>query len=260
MSPSAPKGRCFVVPAAGRGSRLGIDVPKILAPVGSKRTVWSLLRQRMGSLADHIHVVVSPEGKKPFEAAAANDIDSGAVSVSVQREPRGMGDAIFGARDHWQRYANLFVLWGDQLGISFHTLDAVVDAQSAVKRPTLTLPVTWAERPYVQYVFDTGVRLERILQSREGDRCEPSGYSDVGLFGLSTMGLAEAWTEFESRAALGKSTGEKNFLPFLSFLSVERDWPVQRLTVEDPGEARGLNTPEDLAFFAAQLSAKETTP
>ncbi len=250
-----PKRTCFVVPAAGRGSRLGIKLPKILAPVTPKRTVWSLLRERMDGLTDHIHVVVSPEGQKPFKAGAAADIRSGAVSVSVQPKPLGMGDAIFGAREHWQGYRDIFVLWGDQLGISSQTLKAVVAAQSASKRAALTLPVAWSVRPYVQYLFDTGVRLERILQSREGDVCDPAGFSDVGLFGLSTAGLPEAWAEFEGRAAPGKSTGEKNFLPFLSFLSVARGWPVQRLPVANPEEARGVNTPEDLAFFAEQLSA-----
>ena len=252
---SAPSSQsCFVIPAAGRGSRLGTGVPKILVPVTPQRTVWSLLRERIDGLADHIHVVVSPEGRAPFEAEAAADLSSDAVSVSVQPSPRGMGDAIFGARQQWEAYRHLFVLWGDQLGISTETLRRLAATQVAVEGATVTLPVAWSKRPYVQYQFNASGELARILQTREGDLCEPIGFCDVGLFGLSTAGLSEAWTDFERRGTVGKSTGETNFLPFLSFLSVERAWPVRRLTVASPEEARGLNTPEDLAYFRDQLS------
>ncbi|MHB8419587.1 MAG: NTP transferase domain-containing protein [Myxococcales bacterium] len=256
---------CFVVPAAGRGSRLGGSGPKILTRVAPGHTIWSLLRQRMSGVADHVHLVLSPEGKAAFEAEAALEeagsaggraeaegrgirADAG-ISLSVQPAPRGMGDAIFGAREHWAGYDDILVLWGDQLGISRGTLKQVAAAQSA---PGVTLPLVRVERPYVQYQFDERGALSRVLQSREGDVCEPAGLSDVGLFGLSTAGLADAWAEFERLGTVGAKTGEANFLPFLSFLSTARSWPVRRVAVADAGEARGVNTPEDLAFFRAQ--------
>jgi len=254
---SAPARSCFVVPAAGRGSRLGLSVPKLLAPLTPGRTIWSVLRGRMSGLADHIHVVLSPDGMPAFEAAAGGDLRDGAVSASVQPVPRGMGDAIFGAHEHWQGYENVFVLWGDQLGIAHATLRRVVAAQLEAKVPSLTLPVVWREAPYVQYRFDEARgTLASVLQTREGDGCDAAGFSDVGLFGLSTTGLAAAWEAFEERGSLGARTGEANFLPFLSFLSTTRGWPVRRVVVDDAGEARGVNTPEDLAYFRERLEAE----
>ncbi len=254
MSPRS----CFVVPAAGRGSRLGLSVPKILAPVTPGRTIWSILRDRMVGVADHVHVVLAPEGVEPFEAAAQGDLRDGTVSTSVQPVPRGMGDAIFGACEHWQGYPNVFVLWGDQLGISTGTLRQVASLQLEARRPTVTLPVVWREGPYVQYQFDERqTKLLRVLQTREGDRCDAAGFSDVGYFGLSTGGLAEAWRTFEALGGVGAQTGEANFLPFLAFLSVDRGWPVRTLIVEDPDEARGVNTPEDLAYFGGLIADTE---
>jgi hypothetical protein len=101
--------------------------------------------------------------------------------------------------------------------------------------------------PYVEYVFD-GPRLAAVRQSREGDATTPNGFSDVGAFLLGTEGLREAWTGFLTAAPPGIQTGEVNFLPFLPFLSA-RGWKVTPLEVADATEARGINTPDDLAFF-----------
>jgi hypothetical protein len=99
----------------------------------------------------------------------------------------------------------------------------------------------------VQYDF-AGRALARVRMSREGDACDPEGLSDVGVFGLSTRGLAAAWWDYVTEPEVGASTGELNLLPFLPFLSRRRGWPVTVVEVRDGDEARGVNTPEDLAY------------
>jgi len=231
---------CAVIPAAGRGSRLGIAQPKILAPLNAHQTVWSVLHAKLAPLVDHIHLVLSPEGAKAFPALPPR------VSHSIQPEPTGMGDAIFGARPFWKSFDALLIVWGDQVFVSQDTLRRTLAA--LISREHLAvLPVTRMAAPYVEYVFE-GKRLAKVLQSREGDQTNSNGFSDVGTFLLATQGLAAAWNDFLSKAARGGQTGEINFLPFLPFLSV-RGWTFTPLEVVDSTEARGINTPDDLSFF-----------
>ena len=70
---------CAVIPAAGRGTRLGSDQPKILTPLTARDTIWSILHDKLAPLVDHIHLVLSPEGAKLFAALPAN------VSVGIQK-------------------------------------------------------------------------------------------------------------------------------------------------------------------------------
>ncbi len=51
---------CAVIPAAGRGSRLGLDLPKLLVRLTDNETVWSVLKRKLRPYVDHIHVVLSP--------------------------------------------------------------------------------------------------------------------------------------------------------------------------------------------------------
>lgn len=236
---------CAVIPAAGRGTRLGLDVPKIMLEVAGGVTVWHLLYRRLRPSTGHVHVVVAPEAEGPFRRLAAAEIGRGAVSVSVQREPTGMGDAVFGASGHWESHDGILVVWGDQANLSETTVRRVVDAHR--RAPGLTIPLVPMPDPYVEYEL-AGGRLLRVRQSREGDECRPGGLSDVGVFCLGTDGLETAWRDYLADAARGTVTGEVNFLPFLAYLSQVRGRDVTPVHVTDPDEARGINTAEDLEF------------
>jgi bifunctional UDP-N-acetylglucosamine pyrophosphorylase / glucosamine-1-phosphate N-acetyltransferase len=231
---------CAVIPAAGRGTRLGADGPKILTPLTQHDTIWSILHARLAPLVDHIHLVLSPEGAARFPALPAN------VSTSIQPEPIGMGDAIFRGHDVWSHYDAVLVVWGDQVFVSTDTLRRTL---GALKTPDhhAVLPVTRMAEPYVEYVFD-GPALTQVRQTREGDVTTPNGFSDVGTFLLGTAGLKPAWENYLETAPRGSGTGEINFLPFLPFLS-KNGWSITPLEVADATEARGINTKTDLAFF-----------
>jgi bifunctional UDP-N-acetylglucosamine pyrophosphorylase / glucosamine-1-phosphate N-acetyltransferase len=231
---------CAVIPAAGRGTRLGGAGPKILTPLTPEETIWSILHAKLSPLVDHIHLVLSPEGAAAFPALPAG------VSRSIQSEPIGMGDAIFRGHDVWSKYDAVLVVWGDQVFVSEDTLKRAIAALGAPHHHAV-LPVTRMAQPYVEYVFDGG-RLTKVLQTREGDTTTPNEFSDVGTFLLGTDGLKAAWEDYLAHAPRGAGTGEINFLPFLPFLS-SKGWTITPVEVADETEARGINTKEDLAFF-----------
>jgi bifunctional UDP-N-acetylglucosamine pyrophosphorylase/glucosamine-1-phosphate N-acetyltransferase len=241
---------CAVIPAAGRGTRLGPGIPKVMLEIADGVTVWQVLYGRLRPWVEHLHAVVSPAGERPFRRLAAAEIRDRAVSVSVQDEPTGMGDAIFGAARHWVAYEAILVVWGDQANVSPATVSRVLRDHrrtTGAGRPGLTLPLVPMADPYVEYELVAG-ELRRVRQSREGDECRPGGLSDIGVFCLSTAGLSQAWWRYLAGAAPGAGTGEVNFLPFLPYLSRIHGWPVTVVPVADPVEARGINTRDDLDF------------
>lgn len=241
---------CAVLPAAGRGSRLGLGRPKLLAPVTGEATVWSLMSDRLDGLVDHIHVIVSPADLELFESVLAERPLGTPVTIGVQAEPIGMGDAVFRGYPVWSRADTVVVVWGDQVHVSRATIEAGIELhQKAARR--IVLPLVPLAEPYVEYVFDETGHLIAVLQSREGDRCRPGRLGDVGAFMLSTRGLGDEWAKYLAETTgRGTVTAEVNFLPFLVFLA-GRGWDVRQLGVADPVEAKGVNTPEDLAFFRA---------
>ena len=251
-------GKIFaVVPAAGRGTRLGSDLPKLVTPIAEGVTIWTLLSRKLLKIVEHINIIVSPDGEPLIRTAIAQSNLTDRVSLSLQPEPLGMGDAIFCGFPVWSRARAILILWGDQVFVSEQTMRAACSLHDGDAR-TLALPVVPLPEPYVEYVFADDGPLVSVRQSREGDRCEPNGYADVGTFVLSVAGLQTAWARFLATEAKGARTREINFLPFLAFLS-SSGWNVKRLVVADPREAHGINTPDDLAYLRSVITQNTRT-
>jgi bifunctional N-acetylglucosamine-1-phosphate-uridyltransferase/glucosamine-1-phosphate-acetyltransferase GlmU-like protein len=242
---------CAVIPAAGRGERLGLDRPKILAPIDHSHTVWDVLAAKLAPLVDHTQLVLSTVGSQWFPSGTLPH----RVSVAIQDEPRGMGDAVFTGQLVWSRFERILVIWGDQVNLSRGTLGATLDLHATLRRPGCVLPLVRLDNPYVQLDFDDRGGLHGIRQTREGDQTDAAGWSDAGLFVLSTRGLARAWGRYLRYAEPGYRTAEINFLPFLVYLARVARWPVRTLVIGDAAEARGVNTPADLEFARQRAQA-----
>jgi bifunctional UDP-N-acetylglucosamine pyrophosphorylase / glucosamine-1-phosphate N-acetyltransferase len=256
---------CAVMPAAGRGSRLNLSHPKLLASITDHDTVWSLLRRRLEGLVDHIHVVLSPRDRDVFQRVLDHEAEQKAgheseqtphvprVSIGIQEEPTGMGDAVFCGHAVWSQADVVLLLWADQVHVSRDTFQAGLrlhrHAPQRIVLPLVSLPL-----PYVEYVFNAAGHLTAVRESREGDRCQPGGLGDVGTFILSTDGLGEEWMRYRAACGPGAITAEINFLPFLVHLA-RRCWEVIPLHVSEPLQARGVNTSTDLEFFRTLYSS-----
>jgi len=247
---------CAVVPAAGRGTRLGTAMPKLLTPLGNGETIWSVLCGKLLAVADHVNVIVSPEGEPLLRQVVEREGLAARVSLSVQAEPIGMGDAIFCGYPVWSEADAILVVWGDQVFVSAETLNKASTLQGGAAL-TAVLPVVALPEPYVEYLFTGDDRLVAVRQAREGDVCAPGGFGDIGTFVLAVPDLHRTWTRYLAEASAGALTEEINFLPFLPYLA-SHGWKVRRLLIDDPREARGINTPDDLAYFRSLFSAQRS--
>jgi len=239
---------CGVIPAAGRGSRLGFAKPKLLVSLRDNLTLWDVLRKKLLKVCDHVVVIMSPWGEPFLAEALKNDPSQARISIALQDTPSGMGDAVMRGHPVWSQFDDICVMWGDQVHVSNDTLSQGKAKLAKMQKPSLVLPLTRLQQPYVEYCFDDNQHLTHILQTREGDVCTPGGLGDVGTFFLTAPPLHAAWLDYEKTAQRGARTGEINFLPFLTYLS-HKGWYCSPSIVADANEAKGINTPDDLAYF-----------
>jgi len=236
---------CAVIPAAGKGTRLGSKDPKVFTHITEGKVVWNFLEDAIGDVVVKKNLILSPGVEKKYQG----HINRKDTVVNVQDSPLGMGDAIFKGYDFWRDFGYILVVWGDQVNVSSATLRAVCSKKNDNE---VTIPFVRPEKPYVEYIFENNV-LVNVLQSREGDNCNNLGLSDIGVFLLPTRNLSTYWNEYLNNCQSGRVTKEINFLPFLVFLSSIKGLKINKVFVDNLNEARGLNTAEDLAFFRKTL-------
>ncbi len=240
--------RVLLVAAAGRGSRLKADRPKLLVDVGGRTMIdRALSRYRDACVAAVL--VVDPTTR----ALVAARLPAGPrVTLSLQERQTGMLDALLAGRDAVLAHApdRVWITWCDQVAISHATVIRLEALDASPDRPDLAMPLVEQSPPYVHFERDREGRLTGVRQRREGDPMPDTGVSDAGLFSLSRRAYEQWLPEYAATARAGALTGERNFLPFVPWLATRGSIE----TFEAPAvEARGVNTPEDLAAVEAHL-------
>lgn len=238
--------RLLIVPAAGLGSRLGGSVPKLLASVGGRAMLDHLLELHSG--VDRVALVVHPTAE-----AAVRARTGGAVDLFVQHEPTGMLDAIMLARPavEAQQPRRVCITWCDQIGIHPRTIRRLAELTAPPSDPALALPTCRRCHPYIHFERGPDGAVRRVLQRREGDAMPEVGESDAGLFDLSHGAYLGSLAEYATTVAPGDGTGERNFLPFVPWLSSRAS--VVTFPCVDQEEAIGVNTPEELRLVERYL-------
>ncbi len=249
--------RVLIIPAAGTGSRLGVPTPKVLHPVNGVPMLDHLLAL-YGPVVDRVMLVVGPLAEQAVRdhlAPHAGGRQAADVDVDVQPAPTGMLDAILVPHPRILRSqpARVWISWGDQVAVHPRTVRRLVEEDG--QDPEMVFPTAAADDPYVHLVREDGGRITRILQRREGDPMPARGESDMGLFSLRGDVYLERLPEFAERAAEGSGTGERNFLPFISWLAARGT--VATFPCTETIEAVGINTLDDLRQVEEHLRRRE---
>ncbi len=235
-----------VIAAAGRGSRLNSDQPKILFPVAGVSMLERLLCLVAPYCARCV-LVASPSGRQAIEAEATRILPE-RCDVAVQESPTGMLDAV-ACGLALVTSTNVLVVWGDQAGLRPESIRTLLAIHCGPLAPVATLPTLLCEKPYIHLKRGREGAIERVLQAREGDLLPVRGESDCGAFAFQTRALQ--LTLASEEVSVGTKTGERNFLPILPALS--RQGYVLSVRIATPGEALGVNTREDADALSRYL-------
>lgn len=235
-----------LVAAAGRGTRLGFDKPKILLPVAG-RTILERLVALFKPLCEQFVFVVSPSGL-PLISPEAERLLPGRHCMAIQPSPEGMGDAVACGLPEVQT-RNIAVVWGDQVALRPASLEFCMRLLHGGLSPAAVCPTVLRDDPYIHFERDGMGKITRVLQKREGDIMPPNGESDSGVFFFEANALRRELGRMliEDRAR-GNQTGEQNFLPVLVELdAVPGQLVTARIISEE--ESVGVNSQEDVQYL-----------
>jgi bifunctional N-acetylglucosamine-1-phosphate-uridyltransferase/glucosamine-1-phosphate-acetyltransferase GlmU-like protein len=240
----------MIIPAAGPGSRLGTDVPKILVEVNGRPMIDHLFDLYEPHVSSFV-LVLHPS----FEGAVRDHCRTRSVAVecALQEHATGMLDAILVPQGVLRSRAldGVWITWCDQVAVQPDTAAHLAEACDRDPGAEVILPTITRRRPYIHLVRNERDEIVTILHEREGDSMPETGESDMGLFGLSSHAYFELLPRFAREVRRGSGSGERNFLPFLCWLAGRGR--VQSLPGHHEMESVGVNTPEDHRLIEAYL-------
>jgi bifunctional UDP-N-acetylglucosamine pyrophosphorylase/glucosamine-1-phosphate N-acetyltransferase len=245
-----PAGFSGVVLAAGRGSRMGGDVPKVLLPVAGRPVVERVCSLLLAAGVSPLCVVVSPQTLDPVRTLMGPD-----VLLAVQPEPRGSGDAVRCAASVLRDVpGDVLVACGDS---PLFTVQSVRGLMRAHREGGAAVTLVTA-------LLDDPSGYGRIVRAKPGgpvariveERCADSAVRAVrevngGLYAFRAEFL---WPALEEAASLERP-GEF-VLTELVELAARRGLGVAAV-VCPAEEVAGVNTPGELRRAEEVLLARE---
>ncbi len=158
----------LIILAAGKGTRMNSDLPKVLHPIAGDPMLIHAMAA--GATLEPIHtVVVAGHGAEEVtKAAIAYDEEA---TVVVQAEQLGTGHAVAQARDALKDFeGTAIVLYGDTPFVSPETLANMMQAAQSTDVVVLGFEAADAGR-YGRLVME-GTSLERIVEFKDASEAE----------------------------------------------------------------------------------------
>ncbi|MEM9437711.1 MAG: bifunctional UDP-N-acetylglucosamine diphosphorylase/glucosamine-1-phosphate N-acetyltransferase GlmU [Pseudomonadota bacterium] len=240
----------LIVLAAGRGTRMQSDLPKVLHEIaGAPLLVHALESAR--ELEAERTVVVTGYGAEDVEKTALTYDDS--IECVRQEDQLGTGHAVLQARDALAGFNGpAFVLYGDTPFIRAETLAKMADALKEASVAVLGFDAADPAR-YGRLVTE-GDRLLRIVEYKDASEQERAiTLCNSGVLAADAPLLFELLSEVTNDNAAGEY-----YLTSLPGLAGRRGL-VTRVVRCDEAETLGINSRAELAKAAEafQVSARE---
>ncbi|HCP82093.1 MAG TPA: bifunctional UDP-N-acetylglucosamine diphosphorylase/glucosamine-1-phosphate N-acetyltransferase GlmU [Octadecabacter sp.] len=228
----------LIILAAGQGSRMNSDLPKVLHEVGNAPLFAHALAAG-SALSPEKTVLVVGHGGDLVEAAARK-IDE-TITVARQTEQLGTAHAVAQAREALANFeGDALVLYGDTPFVSAETLERMTAARAT--HDVVVLGFEAADPARYGRLVVNGDRLERIVEFKDAD-------SATRAITLCNSGVvcADAATLFALIDAVGNDNASGEY--YLTDI-VEIAWKMGKTATAvscDEAETLGINTRTVLA-------------
>ena len=259
-------GLTFVIPAAGLGKRMQSHfpgIPKALIPVAGKSMIDHVLDaiNAASILADPpIVVVVSPEVREPLHKA----LTGRRITFATQSVPRGTGDAVRAAAARVPRSSRaIAVLFADQPLISAGSIRKLIETHYQTNADITMATVRlkdfqgWRSAFYDwgRIIRDKHGAVVNIIEARDATKAQ----LDLTEVNPSLYCFRAPWIwNGLSRISTGNAQGEY-LLTDIILIAVKDSLRIETITITEPLETMGANTPQQLKILEESLLKRGAT-
>lgn len=247
---SAMRPRLAIVMAAGKGTRMKSDLPKVLVPVGGRAMIEYVLDTLAQSEISKAVVVV---GYRANDVRAALSTRRGLAFVD-QVPQHGTGHAVMVCREHFSNHEGpVIVLAGDSPMLRSESLARLL-AEYDRDRPACLLGSADKADPgqLGRVVRDSKGRFQGIVEHKDAD-AEQRRITEVNLSCYVFDGPALAWALDHIDC---DNAQQEYYLTDCPGVLLRGGYDVRALCVLQPSEALSINTLEELGEVESELASR----
>lgn len=231
-----------IILAAGKGTRMKSDLPKVLHTIHTKPLAAYVIDAAKGAGAEQICLVIGYQAdrvKKEFS-------DCG-VTFALQEEQLGTGHAVMCAGDFLTESGNVFILCGDTPLITAQTLKAFAAYHEQEKNAVTVLSAQMEDATgYGRIIRNEDGTFVKSVEHKDASEKELQSHEvNAGMYLFDGAYLREALTKLTTDNAQGEY-----YLPdTLTFIKAAGG-KADAYQLADATEIMGVNTQEQLKVAA----------
>jgi bifunctional UDP-N-acetylglucosamine pyrophosphorylase/glucosamine-1-phosphate N-acetyltransferase len=229
-----------VVLAAGKGTRMKSEVPKVLHRVAGRPMIEHVLATADAIAPASITVVVGHKAEK-LRAALAGRKN---VTTVVQEPQLGTAHALLQTEPvlHGQQ-GTLVLLSGDVPMLTVHTLTTLVERHRTSGAALTVVTASVADPHGYGRIVRVGEQIARIVEERDATSAERDIHEiNSGIYAFALEGLFDA-----VRSIAAENAQHEYYLPDLVTIFRSQGKTVASVSVADANEVRGINSRTELA-------------
>lgn len=224
--------------AAGKGSRMKSDLPKVLHPLAGQPMLAHVLSSAAQLGDAKQHVVIGHGAEKVREQISGFD-----VSWAMQTEQKGTGHAVAQAMPEVDPEATVLVLYGDVPLIQTDTLQKLLDETHQGQNLALLTVELADPTGYGRIVRDAADNIQAIVEHKDAT---PEQHQirevNTGILAVSARLLNEWLPKLSSNNAQGEY-----YLTDIIAMAVDHGVAVRAIHPRDEYEVQGVNDRLQLA-------------
>ncbi|WP_372609908.1 bifunctional UDP-N-acetylglucosamine diphosphorylase/glucosamine-1-phosphate N-acetyltransferase GlmU [Aquicoccus sp.] len=237
----------LIILAAGQGTRMNSDLPKVLHPVAAAPLLIHAMKSG-AALAPERTVIVAGVGAREVAAAAQAFDDT--AQVVIQPEQLGTGHAVLCAREALRgATGDVIVLYGDTPFIRPETLQRMTEARA--RHDVVVLGFEPADPGRYGRLVMQGEMLERIVEFKDAS-------DEERTITLCNSGViaASAQTLFDLLDAVTNENASREYY-LTDIVAIARDRGLSASAVTcDEAETMGVNARDQLAAAETAFQAR----
>ncbi len=237
----------IVILAAGKGTRMRSEKPKVMHPLGGKPLVKHVVERARELQAHKIHLVVG-HGAEHVEAAMVADD----ITFSDQAQQLGTGHAVMQTLEKLQADSTVLILYGDVPLIKTATLEKLIGLVDSHKMALLTVDL---QNPfgYGRILRDARGAVIAIVEQKDAtpeQQLIKEGNS--GVMAMTTAQLRNWLPQLSNQNAQGEY-----YLTDVIGLAVQQGIGVQAVKAASEMEVLGINNRQQQAQLERALQQQQ---
>ena len=226
----------IVILAAGKGTRMGSPLPKVLSNLAGKPLLAHVLDTASKLKRCKLHVVVGHEAKKVKQAFSSNK----KINWIKQSKQLGTGHAVKQALKHIRHNSNVVILYGDVPLISENTVQKL--AKLASKGPALLTFNKENPTGYGRIIRGSRNKVQAIVEEKDASPIERE-ISEVnsGIMAFKAQDLTRLIGKIKNN-----NKAKEFYLTDTIHEAYHEKLNIQSLKLTDFYEVLGCNTLEEL--------------